>query len=263
MASRGRAGRHGWWHRRWTRVMKRGMDVWVIRSLYGHVWRWIRRARRRRTVRHGHGVRITRMDHVRRGLVITLGGWRWLRTIRPEGEWSAGAWLGKRKLIEVWGYFDALSGQSLIEIVEVETRDVTLQESIALEELLLDPLGMAPGNQCLPVPVLLMAGCSSRSASRTSRMFRITLQFGVQVSKETWKLPSVSPDGTCLDLFAPAPSASLMGASETSRLRGCGCLITVAFVLFTLPCGGLRLGSLLLNWLLLRKLRLIRIHLER
>jgi hypothetical protein len=118
------------------------------------------------------------MDEMR-GRVVAFVGLSYLRrSISSERKGPASVWLREREQRRKTGGcvdIDALSRKNLIKIVHIETRDMTFQKHITLDQLLLDALGVPSGDQGLSVPILLMAGSTSSSTSRTSGMLGIAL----------------------------------------------------------------------------------------
>lgn len=102
----------------------------------------------------------------------TIRGW-WLGiTIGPEG--PSCCWLllklegGRRGRRADGSDIDTLSGQNLIEFFELEARNVTFEQGLALGELVLNALSVSPRGQCLAVPVFLVTGSARRCAGCTS-----------------------------------------------------------------------------------------------
>lgn len=131
---------------------------------------------------------------------------------------------GWGSLLRVYdGNVDALPCKNVVEVVEVKSRDVPFEKSFTLSELVLDALCMPSWGQGLPMSILLMAGSACSCAGGASGVFRVALDdisgMVSDVRVGQWKLPSVSPDGTCLYFFASTPCTGLMGASETARFR--------------------------------------------
>lgn len=59
---------------------------------------------------------------------------------------------------------DSFVEENVVEIVEGKARDVSAEKRLALKKLALDFLDMAPGSECLPVSVLLVALDARRRA---------------------------------------------------------------------------------------------------
>jgi len=165
-----------------SRKNVRAKGVWWRGAL--HMWWGVGRAGRA-TVVHRHGVSITGMNHVLRWRIVPFGYLRsrqggLRRTICPQRESPACAGLGELKCcrharasIDI----DAFPRKNLIEIIEIEIRDIMLQKGIALGELAFDVFGVTTRGKGLTVPVFLMAKSTSCRTSRTSWMLRIALDF--------------------------------------------------------------------------------------
>ena len=146
------------------------------------------------------GVRIGRVVH-RHGPMVSWGyhglpwGWRDRIRVTPRGRTAHGrdfsaeskatirAGLGGvgRKLEGggdggVAGIdLDALTGEDVVEIIEVEGGVVSLEERFALEELALDALGVSAGCQCLTVTILLVARGAGGGAGGAAGMLGVAL----------------------------------------------------------------------------------------
>lgn len=134
-----------------------------------------------------HGMRGVLWMHEVRRVRVGLDGVRWHvvgATRRAEmevaGEGSA--------VVDV----DALAGADVVEVIEVEARDVLLEEGGALDDLALDALGVAAGGEGLAVSVLLVALDAGGRAGRALGMLGVALGEGECVRQ----LPaaSVSPE---------------------------------------------------------------------
>ena len=123
--------------------------------------------------------------------------------------------------------FDALAGEDGVDVIEVKAWDVPLEERFALDKLALDALGVSAGREGLAMAVFLVAGRACGGTGGAAGVLGVALRGEGGKRREglgrgprmlansggqTGDLPSVSPDGTCLDLFASATSTGFMRA---------------------------------------------------
>lgn len=120
------------------------------------------------------------------------------------------------------GHIDTFLTEDVRKTLQSKAWNSFLNKNFTLGELIFEVLSVTSWSKCLTVPVLLMTCNASRGTSCTFRMFGIALSIGRQVRnvKHGWKLPSVSPDGTCLYFLPPASRTRLVRASKSARLRG-------------------------------------------
>lgn len=115
-------------------------------------------------------------DHVR-----LRDGW-----IRWKAFWGHGvSWseLGVRSCLPlVVGYsgdigvdFEPFTGTHIIKVIQIESRDMALEERYALVKLTLDALGMTTRREGLTMTVLLLASSPGGRTSGASRILRIAL----------------------------------------------------------------------------------------
>ena len=78
-------------------------------------------------------------------------------------------------------YINSLSGEDIIQVIEIEARDVTPEENLTLENLTFDFLNMASRSKSLPVPIFLVAlhtggntGCAFGMLGIALGMFKAT-----------------------------------------------------------------------------------------
>ena len=120
------------------------------------------------------------------------------------------------------GHIDTFLTEYVRKILQSKVWNLFLNKNFTLGELIFKVLSVTSWSECLTVPVLLMTCSTSRGTSCTFRMFGIALYIEGKVRnvKYGWKLPSVSPDGTCLYFLSPASRTRLVRASKSARLRG-------------------------------------------
>jgi hypothetical protein len=75
---------------------------------------------------------------------------------------------------------DALGGEDVVERVEREAGDVAAEEGVALEQLVLDALGVAARGERLPMAVLLVADGAGGGARRAAGVLRVALRGGAR-----------------------------------------------------------------------------------
>ena len=72
--------------------------------------------------------------------------------------------------------FDAFACEDVVELLDVEVRDMAFEQRDAACELSLDAFGVASSYQRLPVAIFLIARNSGGRACRASRMFGVALE---------------------------------------------------------------------------------------
>src|ERR1700683_57285 len=133
-------------------MLESRVNLWVVRSR-----RSVHLDMRRRICIGYRYCRIW-MAHVWRWRIRVAFWWLgwWLRRVsrrRLRSELERGGYTWTIRVINM----NPLPSAEFIDIVEIETLDVTLKQGFALFQLTLDALSITSGSESLPMSVLLMA----------------------------------------------------------------------------------------------------------